>query len=121
LCFNARKFAPEDEDAGAPFFCPDAPHLETNPVFLYGLDRFERPYPFQPDIVVNINPVIETKLDALAVMESRFVEGCAVGEPYIPETEAQWEEAREWFSQRFAADADQHRDRIIEIYGEEGR
>ncbi|MFP4173245.1 MAG: PIG-L deacetylase family protein [Candidatus Hydrogenedentota bacterium] len=106
-----------------PFFCPDAPYLETNPVFLYGLDRFERPYPFQPDIVVNIDPVIDTKLDALAVMESQFVEGGAVGDPYIPETEAEWEEAREdmreRFSQRFSSDADQHRDRIIEIYGEE--
>ena len=106
-----------------PFYRPDVPHLETNPVFLYSLDRFQRPYPFQPDIVVDIDPVIDVKLDGLAVMESQFVEGGAVGEPYVPETDAEWEEARqdvrERFSRRFAADADRHRDRLIELYGEE--
>src|SRR5436190_9196535 len=28
-----------------PFFCPDVPYLEKNPIFLYYGDRFERPNP----------------------------------------------------------------------------
>src|SRR5215213_9704254 len=37
-----------------PFFCPDVPYLTKNPVFLYYSDRFERPAPFRPDVVVDI-------------------------------------------------------------------
>src|SRR5207244_10884605 len=47
-----------------PFFCPDVPSLQKNPVFLYYSDRFERPNPFRPDIVVDVDDVIEKKLDA---------------------------------------------------------
>ena len=28
-----------------PFFCPDVPHLTTNPVFLYHSDKFQKPSP----------------------------------------------------------------------------
>ncbi|NOX55443.1 MAG: PIG-L family deacetylase, partial [Planctomycetes bacterium] len=35
-----------------PFFCPDVPPLKRNPVFLYSSDRFQKPYPFQADVVV---------------------------------------------------------------------
>src|SRR5256714_13903383 len=45
-----------------PFFCPDVPHLTTNPVFPFYPDSFQRPNPFQPDVVVNIDSVIERKL-----------------------------------------------------------
>ena len=29
-----------------PFFCPDTPPLQENPVFLYYSDRFQKPNPF---------------------------------------------------------------------------
>ena len=58
-----------------PFFCPDTPHLKKNPVFLYYSDRFERPNPFRPDVVVAIDDVIDKKLAALDVLESQFFEG----------------------------------------------
>src|SRR5262245_39854440 len=45
-----------------PFFCPDTPHLEKNPVFLYYEDRFQKPTPFAGDIVVAIDDVIDKKL-----------------------------------------------------------
>ncbi|MEZ6076078.1 MAG: hypothetical protein R3C56_10530 [Pirellulaceae bacterium] len=48
-----------------PFFCPDTPPLEKNPLFLYSSDSFLRPYPFQADIVVDIDQVFELKVDAL--------------------------------------------------------
>ncbi|MBM3892359.1 MAG: PIG-L family deacetylase, partial [Verrucomicrobia bacterium] len=46
-----------------PFFCPDVPPLKKNPVFLYYTDRFQKPLPSKADIVVDIDPVIEKKLD----------------------------------------------------------
>lgn len=52
----------------------DTPALEKNPVFLYMRDRFRRPYPFHPDIVVDISDTFEKKIDALDAHESQMYE-----------------------------------------------
>src|SRR5262245_23961833 len=62
-----------------PFFCPDVPPLKSNPVFLFYPDQFQKPNPFQPDIAVSVDTVIERKLDALTALESQFYEGGALG------------------------------------------
>jgi LmbE family N-acetylglucosaminyl deacetylase len=106
-----------------PFICPDVPHLKTNPVFLYFSDRFQKPNPFEPDLVVAIDDVIEKKLDAIAVIESQFVEGGVSGhEGLIPKNETERAAARrrvrERFRRRFEATANKYRAKLIEIYGE---
>ncbi|MBM3824980.1 MAG: PIG-L family deacetylase [Verrucomicrobia bacterium] len=69
-----------------PFFCPDIPPLKKNPVFFYFPDRFQKPNPFKPDVVVSIDEVMKVKLDALGVMVSQFAEGGANGSPdLLPE------------------------------------
>ena len=107
-----------------PFFCPEVPHLTKNPVYLYYYDRFQRPTPFRPDIVVPIDKVIDKKVNALLVMESQFIEGGALGylRPLGPgkaAREARRQQARAAFLRRNAAIADQFRDRLIELYGPE--
>lgn len=107
-----------------PFFCPNVPPLERNPVFLYSYDRFQKPDPFQPDIVVAIDDVIEQKVDALMVMESQFIEGGALGSPdRVPknaeEKKARVEQVRNQFKRRFAAIADNCREQLTELYGKE--
>lgn len=57
-----------------PFICPDTPPLKENPVYLYMSDGFKKPYPFQPDIVVDIDETIDKKLEALAQIKSQFLE-----------------------------------------------
>src|SRR5687767_9630268 len=54
-----------------PFFCPDTPILKTNPVYFFYPDRFQKPNPFAPDVVVAIDPVMEKKLAALEAIESQ--------------------------------------------------
>lgn len=44
-----------------PNVTPDTPPLEKNPVFLYMQDRFRFPYPFQHDIVVDIENSVRKK------------------------------------------------------------
>lgn len=107
-----------------PFFCPDVPHLEKNPVFLYFWDRFEKPNPFEPDVVVSIDSVIDKKLNALVELESQFVEGCVTGhEGLIPKNEAEraaaHQRVRDSFRVRFEETADKYRDKLIELYGRE--
>jgi len=106
-----------------PFICPDVPHLKTNPVFLYLSDRFQKPNPFEPDLVVAIDDVIEKKLDAIAVIESQFVEGGVSGhEGLIPKNEkeraAAHRRVRERFRRRFESTANKYRAKLIEAYGE---
>ena len=57
-----------------PAVTPEVPALRKNPVFLYYEDNFQRPNPFRPDIVVNIDSVIDKKTDALDSHVSQFYE-----------------------------------------------
>ncbi len=57
-----------------PNVASDTPPLKKNPVFLYCQDRFQKPNPFEPDIAVNIDPIIDKKVDALDAHESQFYE-----------------------------------------------
>jgi LmbE family N-acetylglucosaminyl deacetylase len=57
-----------------PAVTPETPALRKNPVFLYYEDRFLRPNPFRPDIVVNIDDTIDQKIDALDSHVSQFYE-----------------------------------------------
>ncbi|MEE9362456.1 MAG: PIG-L family deacetylase [Cellulophaga sp.] len=57
-----------------PNVAPDTPALVKNPVFLYLNDRFQKPYPFQPDIAVDITSTMDKKLDALDAHSSQFYE-----------------------------------------------
>jgi len=63
-----------------PFICPDTPHLRRNPVFLYWPDRFQKPIPFKPDIVVGIDDVLEQKYRALHCLVSQIYERGAGGD-----------------------------------------
>ena len=107
-----------------PFFCPDAPPLKRNPVFLFTEDGFQKPAPFRPDVVVSIDSVIEKKVDALVLMESQFIEGGALGsEDRAPKTaeerEARRKRVRDGFRRRAERTAKRYRDKLVELYGEE--
>ena len=57
-----------------PNVCPDTPPLRKNPVFLYFQDRFQKPNPFRPDVVVAIDDVLDTKIERLDAHVSQFYE-----------------------------------------------
>jgi LmbE family N-acetylglucosaminyl deacetylase len=107
-----------------PFICPEVPPLKNNPVFMYYTDRFQKPNPSQPDIAISIDAVIDKKLDALAVMESQFLEGGANGHagliPKTPEERAKRvAEVRASHAARSQAVADRFRHLLKQWYGEE--
>ncbi|MDD4872575.1 MAG: PIG-L family deacetylase [Kiritimatiellae bacterium] len=107
-----------------PFFCPDVPHLSANPIFLYFSDNFQKPNPFQPDIVVSLDSIIDKKLDALLTLESQFIEGCVSGhEGLIPKNEQErvvrFNTVRNSFRGRFESIASKYRSKLVEMYGEE--
>jgi LmbE family N-acetylglucosaminyl deacetylase len=57
-----------------PNFCPETPRLERNPVFLFMVDPFTKPAPFQPDVAIAVDEVMDVKLDMLDAMESQMYE-----------------------------------------------
>jgi LmbE family N-acetylglucosaminyl deacetylase len=107
-----------------PFICPDVPALKNNPIFMYYEDRFQKPYPTVPDVVVSIDSVIEKKLDGLALLESQFLEGGANGhEGLMPKTPAMRDrrvkEVRDGQYDRFRRIAEKYRKELVEAYGKE--
>ena len=107
-----------------PFFCPDVPPLKSNPVFLYYPDSFQKPNPFQPEVAVSIDSVIEKKLDALGVIVSQFAEGGANGSadslPADPEKQKlRHQEVRDVFANRSESIANRFRAKLEESYGKD--
>ena len=107
-----------------PFFCPDTPELKKNPLFMYYPDRFTKPTPFQPDVAISIDSVIEKRLDALDALESQFYEGGANGSVELVPTDpaAQKERKRQVrasFQGRYRDQANRFRGKLVEFYGQE--
>ena len=107
-----------------PFFCPDTPHLERNPLFMSYEDNFTRPNPFRADVVVAIDDVLEKKLAAVEALPSQFYEGGANGGPQlVPSDEAgkarRKKEVRDNFTRRFGGTANKYREKLRELYGAE--
>ena len=86
-----------------PGVCPDVEPLRLNPVYLYMQDSFRRPWPFQPDIVVDIASVWRQKIHALDAHVSQFYEWLpwvAREAESVPLTAV---EREAWLSRRYAA------------------
>jgi LmbE family N-acetylglucosaminyl deacetylase len=107
-----------------PFFCPDTPILRNNPVFLFYPDRFRKPNPFQPDIAVSIDTMVDRKLDALDTLVSQFYEGGANGSadllPSEPDKQtARRRKVRQGFANRSRDVAQRYRAKLIDWYGKD--
>lgn len=105
-----------------PNIASDTPAIKKNPLFLYFSDRFSRPQPFRPDIVVSIDDVLEKKYSGLDAHVSQFYEwlpwhaGVLDEVPADPEARLAWlksqrsfairDEWREAARARYGADAD---------------
>jgi len=99
------------------------PHLRKNPIFVNVEDRFSKPTPFDPVVVVDVGSVVEKKVDMYHCHTSQMYEWL----PYnrgsldqVPEGDAA---RRAWLAKQLKArwrrTADRFRDKLIEIYGEE--
>ena len=85
----------------------DTPPLKKNPVFLYAQDRFQKPYPFQPDITVDITDVYDQKIYGMAAHESQFFE-------WLPWTSGRLDEVPETEDERLDWQAGLRKPQITE-------
>ena len=98
------------------------PHLEKNPVIMYMSDRFDKPNPFEPDVVVAIDDVIEKKIDMYNCHISQVYEWLPYNRGALDDVPESAQERRAWLAETrkpaSAHIAEMYRAKLIELYGE---
>ena len=102
-----------------PTILPDVPFLEKNPLFLWVSDGFVHPELFKADICVDIDDVIEKKMDMYHQHRSQMYEWLPFnrgGLDQVPESDT---DRRVWMGEqrKRGSNADPYRDKLIELYG----
>lgn len=96
-------------------------NLMYNPIIAYVSDTFQKPYPFSPSVVVDINSTVEQKIDMLACHVSQVYEWLPWNGGYLHEVPARADERRAWLRARLDGrmrrDADRYRNLLIAHYG----
>jgi LmbE family N-acetylglucosaminyl deacetylase len=106
-----------------PAVVPEAPHLPVDPVIAYLPDDFQRPYPLEPSVVVDVGGVLDTVTAMLDCHRSQFYEWLPYNGRYQEQVPAGEEARRAWLKertrQRLRARADKYRDLVLRTYGRE--
>src|SRR4029453_12597819 len=94
-----------------------------NPVFMYYSDGFQDPKPFTATVVVGIDDAAEKKWQCVSAMPSQFADEDSWQGRTIPNVPKGDKERAAYLldivKQRNAAVAEQYRDRLIALYGQE--
>lgn len=109
------------------FYCPDVPQLAKNPVFLYLSDNFQKPNPFEPDVIVAIDDVFDRKFEAIWKLQSQIESLWATGnfEKVVPVPTApagragRKAQVRQRIARRSQGVANKYRAKLIDRYGPE--
>jgi LmbE family N-acetylglucosaminyl deacetylase len=106
-----------------PHIVPEVPALRVNPVIAYLSDHFQRPAPFQPSIVIDVEPVLEQIVDQMECHRSQFLEWLPYTlcqeKTFPTEPTAQREYIKDFYSRFNGPLADRYRDLIVKTYGQE--
>lgn len=106
-----------------PHFVPEVRRLERMPIFFYFQDTFQKPNPFQADVVVDIDSVVGRKMDCYRAMPSQFLEWLPWIGGYADEVPEGEEGQRAFIERRFlsrdVATADRFRENLVATYGRE--
>jgi LmbE family N-acetylglucosaminyl deacetylase len=105
-----------------PLILPEVPALRRDPIIAYMIDLFQRPYPFQADVIFDVAPQVDAIIDMLDCHQSQVYEwlphNMGILEQ-VPEDPAERKTIlRNWFSDRLRQIADRFREPLIRTYGE---
>lgn len=105
-----------------PNVCSDTPPLRTDPVIGYVPDDFQKPYAFDPDVVVEIDDVVDTKIEMCHRHESQMYEWLPHHAGTLDEVPDAEDEHLRWLRENrdddFAEIADKFRTELRDRYGE---
>jgi LmbE family N-acetylglucosaminyl deacetylase len=104
-----------------PAVVPGTKHLMKNPVIAYLPDEFQRPYPFQPTVAVDVGPVIEKIVDMLHCHQSQFYEWLAYNTGTLNQVPKSDADRRTWLAvqvkDRLRKQAERFRSQLVHGYG----
>jgi LmbE family N-acetylglucosaminyl deacetylase len=102
-----------------PSVLPEVPFLPKNPVFLYTYDVFTHPEPFKPDVCVDIDDVIEKKMDMYHQHTSQMYEWLPFNQGILNQVPSTDAERRAWMGKMWKprSSADPFRTKLIKMYG----
>ncbi len=102
-----------------PNIAPDTPALTKNPVFLYTQDRFRKPYPFKPDIAIDISDVYKDKIYGISAHRSQYFEWLPWLDGELDEVPSGEKEKLEWLAERRRRPVTPEvRESLVQWYGE---
>ncbi len=104
-----------------PTVLPKVPHLERNPVFLFMSDRFIHPEPFKADVAIDIDDVIEKKMDMYHQHKSQMYEWLPFNKGILDQVPVSDSDRRVWLGETRKGESSVtlYRDRLIELYGKD--
>jgi N-acetylglucosamine malate deacetylase 1 len=106
-----------------PHIVSEVPALRVNPVIAYLSDHFQRPVPFAPTVVVDVEAVLEQIIDQMACHGSQFFEWLpwtmCQENGFPTEAAAQRDYLKRFYIQFNGPLADRYRDQIIRTYGKD--
>ena len=106
-----------------PAVVPGTKHLMKNPVIAYLPDEFQRPYPFQPTVAVDVGPVIDKIVDMLHCHQSQFYEWLAYNTGTLDQVPKSDSDRRTWLAaqvkDRLRKQAVRFRPQLVQCYGEQ--
>ncbi len=79
-----------------PNVCPETHALDKSPAIFFHQDGFKKPVPFAPDVIVDITPVIDRKMQNLAHHESQVFEWLPFVKPIVEPVPATQADRIEW-------------------------
>lgn len=99
------------------------PHLRHNPVFGYVQGSVTTSSLFTPDVLIDIDPVLEAKLDMVCCHESQFTEWIPYNQNRLDEVpddaEGKRQFVRDWFMNRATPFVERYRDELVDRFGPE--
>jgi LmbE family N-acetylglucosaminyl deacetylase len=104
-----------------PTILPEVPFLPKNPMFLFTSDGFVHPEAFKADIAIDIDDVIEKKMDMYHQHPSQMYEWLPFNQGILDQVPASDADRRAWLgkTRKSGSDAEPYRAKLIELYGKE--
>lgn len=106
-----------------PAVVPEVPHLGRDPVIAYLPDDFQKPYPLQPAVAIDVGPVLDKIIDMLHCHTSQFYEWLPYNQGKEAEVPTGQAERKAWLGQqvreRLRKRAHTYRDLLADVYGTE--
>ena len=104
-----------------PTILPKVSHLQKNPLFLFMSDGFIHPEPFKADVCIDIDDVIEKKIDMYHQHKSQMYEWLPFNRGGLDQVPVSDSDRRTWLGEtrKGGSNAAPYRDKLIELYGNE--